>query len=204
MRSLGSPSWRLWRTSRSSTPTPCGTNGTGWTRSLRSCRRVRTARKPSVEPDASSARGVRGRGAGPPRGTRRRAARIPGGWWAPGWVRDPVTRRRNRGRWVCRGRSGWPIGARAIRTPRRSGGRRMCWDDAAPVRSPRTGTATRTAAGKSRSANRLSRSGCGGFCRGVGVLAPGGGVFVAGLAGTGCLRRSESGIAELLCGPPSG
>ncbi len=132
------------------------------------------------------------------------AARIPGGWWVPGWVRDPATRWRDRGHRVCRGRSNWPIWARAIRTPRRSSGRRMCWDDVAPDRSPRTGTATRTAAGKSRSANRLSRSGCGRLRRWVVVLAPGGGVFGAGLAGAGCLRRSESGVVELLCGPPSG
>ncbi len=61
----------------------------------------------------------------------------------------------------------------------------MCWDAAAPDRSPRTGTATRTAAGKSRSANRLSRSGCGRLRRGVGVLAPYGGVFGAGFAELG-------------------
>jgi len=50
----------------------------------------------------------------------------------------------------------------------------------------------------------LSHSGRGRLRRGVVVLAPGGGVFVAGLAGAGCLRQSESSIAELLCGPPSG
>jgi len=69
------------------------------------------------------------------------------GTWRPGG--------RDRGHRVCRVRSNWPIWARAIRTPRRSGGRRMCWDAAAPERSPRTGTATRTAAGKSRSAIRV-------------------------------------------------
>jgi len=67
----------------------------------------------------------------------------------PGWVRDPATRPRDEGHRVCRVRSGWPIWGRAIRTPRRLGGRRMCWDAAAPVRSLRTVTATRTAAGKS-------------------------------------------------------
>ncbi len=39
--------------------------------------------------------------------------------------------------------------------------------------------------------------------RGVVGLALGGGVFGVGLAGAGCLRRAESGVAELLCGPSS-
>lgn len=77
---------------------------------------------------------------------------------------------------------------RAIRTPRRSGGRRMCWDNVAPDRSPRTGIATRTAAGKSRSAIRVIPQRARQTPPGSGCARP----------GRGCVRGAVCG-----CGVPS-
>jgi len=158
----------------------------------------------ALNPTPGPARGVRGRGAGPPRGTRRRWLGYPGVGGCRGGC---GTRRPGGGTGVIGGAEGGPVGLFGSgqsehRADRAGGGCAGTPPHPTAARGPVPRRGPRPVSRGRRFG--LSRSGCGRLRRGVGVLAPYGGVFGAGCAGAGCLRRSESGVAELLCGPPSG